>query len=122
MGSISDQSINNYMGSIGDQAVNNYMNSSSDQAVNDYKGSIYNQVHNGSSFMGSCRDQADNQYRNISSSTGTRSYKVTKTFTTGSINNMGKRPQIFSISSIQQFHRWFMHLIFFLFQDTSVQQ
>ena len=30
---------------------------------------------------------------------------ITKTFTTGSINNMGKRPQIFSISSIQQFHR-----------------
>ena len=99
MGSISDQSINNYMGSIGDQAVNyymdsigdqavnNYMGGSSDQAVNkymcsvggqpvnDYKGSIYNQVHNGSSFMGVCRDQADNQYRNISSNRVTRSYK-----------------------------------------------
>ena len=67
MGSISDQSINNYMGSIGDQAFSNYMDSSSDQAVNDCKCSIYNQVHNGSSFMGSCRDQADKQYRNISS-------------------------------------------------------
>ena len=42
------------------------------------------------------------------------------TFTTESINNMGKGQQIFSISSIQQqFHR-FMHLIFFLFQDTSM--
>ena len=30
---------------------------------------------------------------------------VTKTVTIGSINNMGKRQQIFSISSIQQFHR-----------------
>ena len=86
-GSISDQSINNCMGSIGDQAVNNYMGTSSNQAVNDYvcsvgdqsvndcKGSIYNQVHNGSSFMGVCRDQADNQYRNISSNRVTRSYK-----------------------------------------------
>ena len=50
-------------------------NQHGDQAVNDYKGSIYNQVHNGSSFMGVCRDQADNQYRNISSNRVTRSYK-----------------------------------------------
>ena len=44
------------------------------------------------------------------------------TFTTNSIINTGKGRQIFSISNIQQqFHR-FMHLIFFLFQDTSMQQ
>ena len=30
---------------------------------------------------------------------------VTKTVTTDSINNMGKKRQILSISSIQQFHR-----------------
>ena len=67
MGSISDQSINNYMGSINDQAVISYMSSICNQ--------VDNHFHNGINFMGGCRDQADNQYRNISSNTGTRSYK-----------------------------------------------
>ena len=63
------------MDSSSDQAVDDYLVSVGDQSVNDYKDSIYNQVHNCSSFMGSCRDQADNQYKNISSKTGTRSHK-----------------------------------------------
>ena len=66
------------------------MGSVGDQSVNDYRGSIYNQVHNDSSFMGSCRDQEDNQYRIISSNTGTRSYKR---FNSGYKNSYNRQHQ-----------------------------
>ena len=121
MGSISDQSINNYMGSIGDQAVNNYMGSSSDQAVNDYmssvggqsvndyKGSIYNQFI---MLVAAWEVVEMKQITSIETSVATRVpdhtnvvIMIPKTVTTSSINNMGKRRQIFSIFSLQRFHR-----------------
>ena len=97
------------MDSSSDQAVNDYVGSVGDQSVNDYKVVFITKFM---TVVASWEVVGIKQITSIETSVATRVpdhtnvvIVVTKTVTTGSINNMGKRQQIFSISSIQQFHR-----------------
>ena len=97
------------MDSSSDQAVNDYVGSVGDQSVNDYKVVFITKFM---TVVASWEVVGIKQITSIETSVATRVpdhtnvvIVVTKTVTIGSINNMGKRQQIFSISSIQQFHR-----------------